>query len=107
MRSLCVVFLLLVSGFSSSGTTVVAEGPWFLKSDTWKPGVYEWKGLGKAITPSITDWSGYDRVSVDLVNEGAGGNRVYMFIASPDTPHPEKFVVNKSDIGKLQILHII
>lgn len=99
MRNLSIVFLLIASGFSSSGATVVAEGPWFLKSDTWKPGVYEWKGLGKSITPSITDWSGYDRISVDLVNEGAGGNRVYMFIASPDTPHPKKFVVNTGAPG--------
>lgn len=93
------IFLSLACVLSSFGATVVAQGPWYLKSDTWKPGVYEWKGLGKVITPSITNWSGYDRVSVDLVNEGAGGNRVYMFLASPGTPHPEKFVVNTGAPG--------
>ena len=99
MKSLSVLFALVASGLSSFGATVVAEGPWYLKSDEWKPGVYEWKGLGKTIIPSVTDWSGYDRVSVDLVNEGAGGNRVYMFMASPGTPHPEKYVVNTGAPG--------
>ena len=68
--------LAFVSAGCAFGATVVAEGPWYLKSDTWKKGVYEWHGLGKTLTPSVTDWSGYDRLSVDLVNEGAGGDRI-------------------------------
>ena len=98
VRSAFSAFALLAAG-CAFGATVVAEGPWYLKSDTWKKGVYEWQGLGKPIVPSVTDWSGYDRLSVDLVNEGAGGDRIYMFIASPDTRHADKFVVNTAAPG--------
>lgn len=57
MKRILPVALAFASFGYAFGAAVIAEGPWFLRSDTWKPGVYEWNGLGKTITPSVTDWS--------------------------------------------------
>lgn len=72
------------------GATLVAQGPWYFESTGWTSKTYEWKGWGQTPKLSETDWSGYDRLSVDLVNEGEGGDRLYMFIGSPQTPHDER-----------------
>ena len=81
------------------GAVAVAEGPWQFTADAWKRGQYEWKDISPAIAPSVTDWRGYDRLSVDLVNDGEGGDRLYVFISSPQTPHSCKFTASTATPG--------
>lgn len=69
--------------------TTLSSGSWYHEATGWQKGMEPWKGLGKniaEITPDWQkDWSGYDRLSVDMVNEGAGGDLLNIFIRSPET----------------------
>ena len=70
--------------------TLVAEGPWYFEAVGWMPKADEWKGWGRKIELSVTDWSAYDRLSVDMVNEGTGGDRLYLWLGSPQTPPADR-----------------
>lgn len=70
--------------------TLVAEGPWQFEAVGWTPKADEWKGWGQKIELSVTDWSAYDRLCVDLVNEGPGGDLLYLWLGSPGTPSGER-----------------
>ena len=71
----------------------LAIGPWYYEATGWQEGKYQWKGLGKdiaKITPNWqSDWSAYDRLSVDMFNEGGGGDKLNVFICSPETKHED------------------
>ncbi len=70
--------------------TLVAQGPWYFEATGWTPDKYEWKGLDRKIELLETNWSDYDRLSIDMVNEGDGGDRLYLFLGSEKTPHADK-----------------